>query len=488
MAIRMREEVGLSYDDVLLLPGRSSVLPREAEVNTQLTAKIKLNIPLISAAMDTVTEARMAIAIAQEGGLGIIHRNMNIETQAREVSKVKRAESGVIVDPITLPEDAKVSDATKIMEDYHISGVPITRNGRLVGIITNRDIRFLDDLSRPVAEVMTRERLITVPVGTTLEQARGILNKHRIEKLPVVDEDFVLQGLITIKDIEKRVQFPHSCKDAVGRLCVGAAVGAGPDTLERVRVLIEANADVIVVDTAHGHSQKVLEIVAKIRNKYPRIEIIAGNVATAAAVRDLVEAGANCVKVGIGPGSICTTRVVSGVGAPQFTAVAECAEAAADMGATIIADGGIKYSGDISKALAAGASAAMIGSLFAGTDESPGERVLYKGRTFKSYRGMGSLGAMTAGSGDRYFRDNTKQSELVPEGIEGMVPYKGSLAGYIRQLVGGLQAGMGYVGARTLKELRERAEFVRISTAALKESHVHDVMITKEAPNYWLES
>lgn len=480
---------GLSYDDILLIPRRSDILPRETDVSTALTPNIRLHIPIMSSAMDTVTEARLAIALAQEGGIGIIHRNMSIADQAREVSKVKRSENGVIVDPITLSADKPVSAATAIMEEFQISGVPIIDNGCLVGIITNRDIRFLDDLSRPISEVMTgKDKLVTVPVGTTLEEAKGILNKHRIEKLPVVDRDFTLHGLITIKDIEKTQQYPNACKDNIGRLRVGAAVGTGADTMERVQALVAANLDVIVVDTAHGHSEKVIQTVRQVRGDFPDLEIIAGNVATAEATLDLIEAGANCVKVGIGPGSICTTRVVSGIGVPQFSAVVECAEAAGKNGVAIIADGGIKYSGDLTKALAGGASAVMIGSLFAGTDESPGERFLYKGRTFKAYRGMGSIGAMKAGSGDRYFRDNTKQSELVPEGIEGMVPYKGSLATYIHQLVGGLQAGMGYCGARSLKDLHEKAEFVRISAAGLKESHVHDVMITKEAPNYWLES
>lgn len=475
---------GLSYDDVMLLPGRSDVLPRDTQVATQLTPNITLNIPIMSAAMDTVTEARLAIALAQEGGMGVIHRNLTIEQQAREVERVKRSENGVIVNPITLSPERPVSEATAIMAEFHISGVPITQAGKLVGIITNRDIRFLKDLSKPIADVMTRDNLVTVPVGTTLEDAKDILNEHRIEKLPVVDENFFLRGLITIKDIEKTLQFPNASKDALGRLRVGAAVGTGADTMNRVRALVEANVDVIVVDTAHGHSELVLKTVREVRDNFRDTEIIAGNVATPEATLDLIAAGANTIKVGIGPGSICTTRVVTGVGVPQFSAVKECAAAAQSKGIAVIADGGIKFSGDITKALAVGAAAVMIGSLFAGTDESPGERVLYQGRTFKAYRGMGSLGAMKEGSGERYFRDSSKQSELVPEGIEGIVPYKGSLSAYVRQMVGGLQAGLGYVGAHDLKELHRVARFVRMTAAGLRESHVHDVLITKEAPNY----
>ncbi len=477
----------LSYDDVILVPQKSSVLPRDAEISTYLTPGIQLNIPIVSAAMDTVTEARLAIAIAQEGGIGIIHRNLSIDIQTSEVNKVKRSENGVIVDPITLAPAKPVCDAIQVMKSYRISGIPITEKGKLVGIITNRDIRFLENLAQPISDVMTKDNLITVPVGTTLEDAKGILNKYRIEKLPVVDEDFVLQGLITIKDIEKMAQFPHACKDHMGRLRVGAAVSTNSSTLERVQKLVSANVDVIVVDTAHGHSEKVIKTVEMIRVDFPELDIIAGNVATAEATLDLIAVGANCVKVGIGPGSICTTRVISGVGMPQFTAVKECAKAAANKGITVIADGGIRYSGDITKALAAGAATVMIGSLFAGTDESPGERVLYKGRTFKTYRGMGSLGAMKAGGGDRYFRDESKNSELIPEGIEGMVAYKGNLASYIQQLSGGLQAGMGYCGARNISELRKNAKFVRISPAGYKESHVHNVFITQEAPNYLFE-
>ncbi|SFP93894.1 IMP dehydrogenase [Caldicoprobacter faecalis] len=473
---------GLTFDDVLLVPQRSEVLPKDVDLRTRLTKTITLNIPLASAAMDTVTEARMAIAIAREGGIGIIHKNMSIEEQAEQVDKVKRSEHGVIVDPFYLSPDHLVSDAVALMEKYHISGVPITENGKLVGIITNRDIRFETDFSKRIREVMTSENLITAPEGTTLEQAKEILRKYKIEKLPIVDEKGMLKGLITIKDIEKAIKYPNSAKDKNGRLLVGAAVGIARDTMERVEALVAAKVDVITVDTAHGHSVGVINMVKQIKKKFPDLQVIAGNVATAEATRELIEAGADCVKVGIGPGSICTTRVVAGVGVPQITAIMECAEEADKYGIPIIADGGIKYSGDIVKAIAAGASVVMVGNLLAGTEESPGETELYQGRRFKVYRGMGSLGAMAAGSKDRYFQEDAKK--LVPEGVEGRVPFKGPLADTVYQLMGGLRAGMGYCGARTIEELRKNAKFIRITSAGLRESHPHDIYITKEAPNY----
>lgn len=472
----------LTFDDVLLVPAKSEVLPKEVDVSTKLTNKIKLNIPLMSAGMDTVTESKMAIAIAREGGIGIIHKNMSIEKQASEVDKVKRSEHGVIVDPFYLSPDHTIRDALELMERYHISGVPITVNGKLVGIITNRDIRFEDDLSKKISEVMTKEGLVTAPVGTTLAEAQRILKKHKIEKLPLVDEDFNLKGLITIKDIEKSIKYPNAAKDSKGRLLAGAAVGVTRDMMERVAALVNAGVDVIVVDTAHGHSKGVIEAVEKIKEAYPDVQLIAGNVATKEATEDLIKAGADCVKVGIGPGSICTTRVVAGVGVPQLTAIMDCAEAADKYGIPIIADGGIKYSGDIVKALAAGASVVMIGSLFAGTEESPGEMEIYQGRSFKVYRGMGSMGAMASGSKDRYFQEDAKK--LVPEGVEGRVPFKGPLSETIYQLIGGLRAGMGYCGAKDLETLRRNARFVKITSAGLKESHPHDIIITKEAPNY----
>lgn len=472
----------LTFDDVLLVPAKSEVLPKEVDVSTKLTNKIKLNIPLMSAGMDTVTESKMAIAIAREGGIGIIHKNMPIEKQASEVDKVKRSEHGVIVDPFYLSPDHTIRDALELMERYHISGVPITVNGKLVGIITNRDIRFEDDLSKKISEVMTKEGLVTAPVGTTLAEAQRILKKHKIEKLPLVDEDFNLKGLITIKDIEKSIKYPNAAKDSKGRLLAGAAVGVTRDMMERVAALVNAGVDVIVVDTAHGHSKGVIEAVEKIKEAYPDVQLIAGNVATKEATEDLIKAGADCVKVGIGPGSICTTRVVAGVGVPQLTAIMDCAEAADKYGIPIIADGGIKYSGDIVKALAAGASVVMIGSLFAGTEESPGEMEIYQGRSFKVYRGMGSMGAMASGSKDRYFQEDAKK--LVPEGVEGRVPFKGPLSETIYQLIGGLRAGMGYCGAKDLEALRRNARFVKITSAGLKESHPHDIIITKEAPNY----
>jgi len=476
---------GLTFDDVLVVPMKSDILPRDADVSTRLSDKLKLNIPLLSAAMDTVTEAPMAIAMAREGGLGVIHKNMSIEEQAEEVDKVKRSESGVITNPFYLTPDHKVYDAEALMAKYRISGVPIVdENKRLVGIITNRDLRFVRDYSTPIREVMTKENLVTAPVGTTLKEAEAILQKHKIEKLPLVDENFVLKGLITIKDIEKAEQYPNAAKDAQGRLVVGAAVGVSRDTMERAEALVAAGVDVLVVDTAHGHSKGVIETVKALRKRFPDLDIIAGNVATGEATRDLIEAGATAVKVGIGPGSICTTRVVAGIGVPQVTAIYDCATVARQYGVAIIADGGIKYSGDIVKAIAAGADAVMIGSLFAGTDESPGEFEIYQGRRFKVYRGMGSIGAMKAGSSDRYFQENAQK--LVPEGIEGRVPYKGPLHEVVYQLIGGLRAGMGYTGCRTIEELKTKTRFVRITNAGLRESHPHDVQITKEAPNYSL--
>lgn len=476
-------EEALTFDDVLLEPARSEVLPRDVDVSTYLTRDIRLNIPLVSSAMDTVTEARLAIAIAREGGIGIIHKNMSIERQAQEVDKVKRSESGIIVDPIFLSPEHRVADAVEIMERYHISGVPITDpEGHLIGIITNRDLRFEEDYSRPISEVMTKENLITAPVGTTLERAKEILKRHKVEKLPLVDEQGRLKGLITIKDIEKAKKYPNAAKDSVGRLRVGAAVGVAADTMERARALVKAGVDVLVVDTAHGHSRGVLETVARLKAEFPETPVIAGNVATAAGTEDLIAAGADAVKVGVGPGSICTTRVVAGVGVPQITAIWNAARAAEKHGIPIIADGGIKFSGDITKALAAGASTVMIGNLFAGTEESPGETIIYQGRSYKVYRGMGSLGAMKEGSRDRYFQENVEK--LVPEGIEGRVPYKGPLAETVYQLIGGLRAGMGYCGAANLAELRQKARFVRVTSAGLRESHPHDVIITKEAPNY----
>ncbi|ACJ32393.1 IMP dehydrogenase [Anoxybacillus flavithermus] len=478
---------GLTFDDVLLIPAKSEVLPRDVDLTVELSKTLKLNIPIISAGMDTVTEAEMAIAMARQGGLGIIHKNMSIEQQAEQVDKVKRSESGVITDPFFLTPEHQVYDAEHLMGKYRISGVPIVNNAeeqKLVGIITNRDLRFIQDYSMKISDVMTKENLITAPVGTTLAEAEKILQKYKIEKLPLVDDQGVLKGLITIKDIEKVIEFPNAAKDAKGRLLVGAAVGVTSDTMLRVKKLVEANVDVIVVDTAHGHSKGVLETVRKIRDTYPTLNIIAGNVATAEATRDLIEAGANIIKVGIGPGSICTTRVVAGVGVPQITAIYDCATEARKYGVSIIADGGIKYSGDIVKALAAGGHAVMLGSLLAGVSESPGETEIYQGRRFKVYRGMGSVGAMEKGSKDRYFQEDNKK--FVPEGIEGRVPYKGPLADTIYQLVGGLRAGMGYCGTRNLEELREKTQFVRMTGAGLRESHPHDVQITKEAPNYSL--
>ncbi|HKN32412.1 MAG TPA: IMP dehydrogenase [Terriglobales bacterium] len=491
----------LTFDDVLLLPARSDVIPARASTQTQLTRNIRLNVPVISAAMDTVTESHMAIAVAQQGGLGIIHRNLTIEQQANEVDKVKRSESGMIVDPVTMSPDDKVSDALEVMRKYKISGVPITKNKKLVGILTNRDLRFETRFDIPISKVMTKENLITVPVGTTLEEAEKILHEHRVEKLLVVDDKYNLKGLITVKDIQKKLKYPNAAKDSHGRLRVGAAIGATGDFLERAQELVRAKVDLVAVDSAHGHSTRVLDALKTVKTKLPELDVIAGNVATFDGACELARAGADAIKVGIGPGSICTTRVVTGAGVPQITAIAEAFRATKDAGIPVIADGGVKYSGDITKALAAGANAVMIGSLFAGTDESPGETILYQGRSFKSYRGMGSLGAMAAGSSERYFQsasgdsstssfedgDSNRLAKLVPEGIEGRVPYRGSVAMIVHQMVGGLRSGMGYCGCATIPELQQKTRFVRISGAGLRESHVHDVIITREAPNYALE-
>ncbi len=475
---------GLTFDDVLLIPGESSVQPREVDISTWLTKKIKLNTPLMTAAMDTVTETRMAIAIAREGGIGIIHKNMTIEQQADAVDRVKRSENGVIVNPFFLTPDHYVYDANQLMAKYKISGVPICEDGRLVGIITNRDLRFMDeaDYSQKIAQVMTNQDLVTAPVGTTLSDAQQLLKQHKIEKLPIVDENGMLKGLITIKDIEKSVQFPNSARDANGRLLCGAAIGATPDVLERVEALMEAQVDVLVLDSAHGHNNNVVESVRRVKKTFPQVQLIAGNVATSEGTKALIEAGADCVKVGIGPGSICTTRIVAGIGVPQITAIYDAAYEASKHGIPVIADGGVKYSGDIVKALAAGGSVVMIGSLVAGCEESPGDTEIYQGRQFKVYRGMGSLGAMGRGSADRYFQSGNKK--LVPEGVEGRVPYKGLLSDTIYQLMGGLRAGMGYTGCANIQELHDKARFVRITGAGLKESHPHDIQITKEAPNY----
>ena len=481
--------VALTFDDVLLLPAASKVLPNEVEVRTRLSRNIEMNIPLLSAAMDTVTEANTAISMAREGGIGIIHRNMSVERQATEVDKVKKSESGMIVDPVTMHPDQKISEVLEVMERYRISGVPIVKDGRkLVGIVTNRDLRFETKLDQKVSNVMTKKNLITASEGITLEESKVLLHKNRIEKLLVVNDKGDLLGLITIKDIMKIKKYPYACKDKLGRLRVGAAVGVGPDRDHRVEALVKAGVDVIVVDSAHGHAEAVVDSVPAIKRQFPDIELIAGNVATAEGTKSLIEAGVDAVKVGVGPGSICTTRVVAGVGVPQISAVMECAKVARESQVPIIADGGIKYSGDVVKALAAGADSVMIGSIFAGTDESPGETVLYQGRSYKVYRGMGSLGAMKEGSGDRYFQgDVVDEVKLVPEGIEGRVPYKGPLSSSVFQLIGGLRAGMGYVGCATLEQLRKEAKFIRITSAGLKESHVHDVIITKEAPNYQID-
>jgi len=477
-------KMGLTFDDVVLIPAKSTVLPGQVDVRTRFTKNIRINIPLVSAAMDTVTESALAIAIAREGGIGIIHRAMSIDRQAAEIDKVKKSESGMILDPVTLPPEERISRALDIMREYKISGVPITKGRRLIGILTNRDLRFETDLNKRISEVMTRRGLITANVGITLEEAERILHEHKIEKLPIVDKDFNLAGLITIKDIEKRKKYPNACKDKIGRLRVGAAIGVGVEAVERAEALVKAGVDVLVVDTAHGHSKGVIETVKLLRRRFKKIDIIAGNVATAEGTRDLISAGVSAVKVGVGPGSICTTRIIAGAGVPQLTAIRECSRVADRFRIPVIADGGIKYSGDITKAIAAGASSVMIGSLFAGTEESPGEVVLFQGRSYKVYRGMGSLGAMEQGARDRYGQEGVESRKLVPEGVEGRVPYKGPLAQSVHQLVGGLRSGMGYCGCKNIEELRKKARFMRITPAGLRESHVHDVIVTKEAPNY----
>ena len=476
---------GLTFDDVLLVPARSEVLPAEADTRTRLTRTIPLNIPVVSSAMDTVTESHLAIALAQQGGIGFIHRNMSIERQAEEVDRVKRSESGMIVDPITIAPDKKISDALALMERYRISGVPVTRDGKLVGILTNRDLRFESRFDLPISDVMTKDHLITVPVGTTLDEAEEILHRHRVEKLLVVDDQYFLKGLITVKDIQKKLKYPNSAKDEQGRLRAGAAIGATGDFLERAQELVRRKVDVLAIDTAHAHSLRVIDAVKAVKNALPSVQLIVGNIGTYEAALELIALGVDGIKVGIGPGSICTTRIVSGAGIPQLTAIADCARAAREANIPLIADGGIKFSGDITKAIAAGADCVMIGSLLAGTDESPGETILYQGRTFKSYRGMGSLGAMASGSTDRYSLDPTQK--LVPEGIEGRVASKGPLADLMYQLVGGVKAGMGYCGCRTIPQMQCEARFIRVSPAGLRESHVHDVIITKEAPNYRIE-
>lgn len=478
--------VGLTFDDVLLLPAKSDIQPRETDLSTQFTKSIRLNIPIVTSAMDTVTESAMAMAIAREGGLGIIHRAMSPQHQANEVDRVKKSESGMITDPIVISPDAPISDAVKLMEKYRISGFPVTIGSRLVGILTNRDLRFETKLTKKVSEVMTKERLITSHVGTELDKAQAILHKFKIEKLPIVDKDYNLKGLITIKDIEKRRRYPHACKDDAGRLRVGAAIGVGEDAIHRAELLHKAGVDVIVIDTAHGHTKTVIDTIKNLRKKID-IDIIAGNVATGEGIKDLIRAGADAIKIGIGPGSICTTRIVAGAGVPQITAIMNCFAVAKKNNTPIIADGGIKFSGDITKALAAGANSVMIGGIFAGTDESPGELILYQGRSYKVYRGMGSLGAMEQGARDRYAQEGVETKKLVPEGVEGRVPYKGPVSHSIHQLVGGIRAGMGYCGCKDLKELRNNSNFIRITSAGLRESHVHDVIITKEAPNYRLE-
>jgi IMP dehydrogenase len=477
---------GLTFDDVLLVPARSDIMPKEADISTSLTRRIRINVPIVSSAMDTVTEANLAIAMAREGGIGFVHRAMSPKRQALEVEKVKKSESGMIVDPVTIAPEAPISEALKLMERFRISGVPVTVEGKLVGILTNRDLRFETNFTKKVSAVMTRKRLITSPVGTNIEKAKELLHKYKIEKLPIVDRDFNLKGLITIKDIEKTRKYPNACKDRMGRLRVGAAVGVGEEAVERAGLLVNAGVDVLAIDTAHGHTKAVIETL-KVLKKSFKVDIVAGNVATAEAVVDLIGAGADAIKVGIGPGSICTTRIVAGSGVPQITAVMNCYQAARRYRVPLIADGGIKYSGDIIKALASGAHAVMIGGLFAGTDESPGEIVLYQGRSYKVYRGMGSLGAMEQGARDRYMQAGVESKKLVPEGVEGRVPYKGPLSFSVHQLVGGLRSGMGYCGAKDLATLRRKARFIRITSAGLRESHVHDVIITKEAPNYRTE-
>jgi IMP dehydrogenase len=484
--IEQKIPVGLTFDDVLLIPAKSDILPRDADISTRLTKKIKINIPLLSAAMDTVTESELAISIAREGGIGIIHRAMSPQRQASEVDKVKKAESGIIIDPVTISPDEPISEAMALMEKYKISGVPVTVKGKLVGILTNRDLKFETRINRKVSDVMTKKNLITAHAGTDFEKAKEILHKYKIEKLPIVDRDFNLKGLITIKDIEKRKKYPHACKDKLGRLRVGGAIGVGEDAISRAGLLVKAGADVIAIDTAHGHTKTVIEVLKRIKKKFD-IEVIAGNVATQEGTLDLIKAGADAVKVGIGPGSICTTRIIAGAGVPQITAIINCCSIAKKYKVPIIADGGIKYSGDITKALAAGAHSVMIGGLFAGTDESPGETILYQGRSYKVYRGMGSLGAMEQGSKDRYQQAGVESRKLVPEGVEGRVPNKGPLSQSVHQLMGGLRSGMGYCGCKNLNELRQKAKFLRITNAGLRESHVHDVIITREAPNYTTE-
>jgi IMP dehydrogenase len=476
-------QLGLTFDDVLLLPAKSGVLPGEIDLTTMLTRNIKINLPIVSAAMDTVTEADLAIAVAREGGLGIIHRAMSPERQASEIDKVKKSESGMIVDPITISQDAFISEVLAMMKQYKISGVPVTEKGKLIGILTNRDLRFETQLSKKVYNVMTKEKLITAPLGTTLDEAKKILNKYKIEKLPIIDKENNLKGLITIKDIEKREKYPNACKDSLGRLCVGAAIGTGENSLNRAELFVKAGVDVIVIDTAHGHTASVISMLKTLKKKFD-VDVIGGNIATAEAAVDLIKAGADGIKVGIGPGSICTTRIIAGAGVPQLTAIKNCSSVAKKYGIPVIADGGIKYSGDITKALATGAHSVMIGSLFAGTDESPGELVLFQGRSYKVYRGMGSIGAMEQGAKDRYMQSGVKSAKLVPEGVEGRVPHKGPLSQSVNQLIGGLRSGMGYCGCRNLGELRKKARFIRITNAGLRESHVHDVIITKEAPNY----
>ncbi|MDP1758758.1 MAG: IMP dehydrogenase [Thermodesulfovibrionales bacterium] len=483
MMIEQKIPVGLTFDDVLLIPAKSDILPMDADISTSLTKKIKINIPLLSAAMDTVTESDLAISIAREGGIGIIHRAMSAQRQASEVDRVKKSESGMIIDPVTISPDEPISEAMALMEKYKISGVPVTVKGKLVGILTNRDLKFETGLSKKVSDVMTRKKLITASAGTDLERAKAILHKYKIEKLPIVDKDFNLKGLITIKDIEKRRKYPHACKDTVGRLRVGGAIGVGDDAIFRASLLVKAGVDVIAIDTAHGHTKSVIEVLKKVKKKFG-IEVIAGNVGTQEGTLDLIKAGADAIKVGIGPGSICTTRIVAGAGVPQITAIINCYSIAKKYGVPIIADGGVKYSGDITKALAAGAHSIMIGGLFAGTDESPGETILYQGRSYKVYRGMGSLGAMEQGSKDRYQQAGVESKKLVPEGVEGRVPNKGPLSQSVHQLMGGLRSGMGYCGCKSLNELRQKAKFLRITNAGLRESHVHDVIITREAPNY----
>lgn len=478
--------VGLTFDDVLLIPAKSDILPMDADISTSLTKKIKINIPLLSAAMDTVTESGLAISIAREGGIGIIHRAMSAQRQASEIDRVKKSESGMIIDPVTISPDEPISEAMALMEKYKISGVPVTVKGKLIGILTNRDLKFETRLNRKVSDVMTKKNLITASAGTDLERAKEILHKYKIEKLPIVDRDFNLKGLITIKDIEKRRKYPHACKDKLGRLRVGGAIGVGEDAIFRASLLVKAGADVIAIDTAHGHAKSVIEALKKVKKKF-NIEVIAGNVATQEGTLDLIKAGADAVKVGIGPGSICTTRIVAGAGVPQITAIINCYSVAKKYGVPIIADGGVKYSGDITKALAAGAHSVMLGGLFAGTDESPGETILYQGRSYKVYRGMGSLGAMEQGSKDRYQQTGVESKKLVPEGVEGRVPNKGPLSQSVHQLIGGLRSGMGYCGCKNLNELRQKTKFLRITNAGLRESHVHDVIITREAPNYRTE-